>query len=183
MNNLSAIKKVESDIVDSISEIKIEVAETLPKVENKSNFFRANTRQIKDVQSLLKEKLFYKGEISGKFNRETRNSLRKFQKGENIKITGTINAETIAKINRLIVNEIQTSLFNEIECTATDVLPVNLPMEENVFRSQFVSRNYRLAVSKKNPIAFFFSGKSDYLAIAAILLLFSIVLVAAFMFN
>jgi peptidoglycan hydrolase-like protein with peptidoglycan-binding domain len=186
MNDLSAAKKSELNVVYPNFQIDFEISDTSPNVAQTSVFFRANKKQIQDTQSFLKENLFYKGEISGKFNRETRNSLKKFQKAEKLKITGTINTETFEKVKCFVVNEIQPDLFSEIETDMFDTSAVNLQVdlpEENTFRPQFVNPNYRFVTAKKSSTTLLFDGKSDYLAIAAILLLFSLVVIAAFTFS
>jgi peptidoglycan hydrolase-like protein with peptidoglycan-binding domain len=183
MNDLSVAEKAELNILYPKFQIDFESSGTSQTVEQKPVFFRANKKQIQDTQHFLKENLFYKGEISGKFNRETRNSLKKFQKAEKLKITGTINTETFEKIKCFVVNEIQPSLFSELETVVFDTPLVDLQNEEETFRPQFVNPNYRFVTAKKGSTAFLFDGKSDYLAIAAILLLFSLVLIAAFTFS
>ncbi len=187
MNDLSVAKKAELNVVYPKLQIDFEISDTLPNVEKKQLFFRANKKQIQDTQSFLKENLFYKGEVSGKFNRETRNSLKKFQKAEKLKITGTINAETFKKIKCFVVNEIQPDLFSELETAVIDLpaidLQTNFTVEKDDFRPQFVNPNYRFVTAKKSSTALLFDGKSDYLAIAAILLLFSFVVIAAFIFG
>lgn len=61
--------------------------------------FRATKDQIKQAQALLKGRSFYAGEASGKLDDETRAGLRKFQEAEGLKVTGTLNAATLQKMN------------------------------------------------------------------------------------
>lgn len=60
--------------------------------------FRANKEQIKQAQSILKEKGFYAGEQTGKLDPDTRAGLKKYQEAEGLKVTGTLNKVTLVKI-------------------------------------------------------------------------------------
>jgi len=61
--------------------------------------FRATKDQIKQAQTLLKERSLYAGEVTGKLGDDTRASLRKFQEAEGLKVTGTLNRVTLEKMN------------------------------------------------------------------------------------
>ncbi|MGI9105997.1 MAG: peptidoglycan-binding domain-containing protein [Pyrinomonadaceae bacterium] len=61
--------------------------------------FRANKEQIKQAQSLLKQRGFYAGEETGKLDDDTRAGLKKYQEAETMKITGTLNRDTLQKMN------------------------------------------------------------------------------------
>jgi peptidoglycan hydrolase-like protein with peptidoglycan-binding domain len=61
--------------------------------------FRANKEQIKQAQTILKQKGFYAGEQTGKLSDETRAGLKKYQAAENIKVTGTLNRVTLEKMS------------------------------------------------------------------------------------
>jgi peptidoglycan hydrolase-like protein with peptidoglycan-binding domain len=61
--------------------------------------FRATKEQIKQAQGVLKGRNFYAGEASGKLDDDTRAGLRKFQEAEGLKVTGTLNAVTLQKMN------------------------------------------------------------------------------------
>lgn len=61
--------------------------------------FRASNDQIKQAQTMLKERTFYNGEQTGKLNAETRAALKKYQEAESIKVTGTLNRATLEKMN------------------------------------------------------------------------------------
>ncbi len=60
--------------------------------------FRATKDQIKQAQTILKEKGFYAGEQSGKLDTDTRAGLKKYQETEGLKVTGTLNKVTLVKI-------------------------------------------------------------------------------------
>lgn len=61
--------------------------------------FRATKDQIKQAQTMLQTRSLYGGEITGKLNADTRAALRKFQEAEGIKVTGTLNRETLEKMS------------------------------------------------------------------------------------
>lgn len=61
--------------------------------------FRATKDQIKQAQTLLKERSLYSGEITGKLDDTTRAGLKEFQKAEGLKATGTLNRVTLEKMN------------------------------------------------------------------------------------
>jgi peptidoglycan hydrolase-like protein with peptidoglycan-binding domain len=182
MTNVS-VKKAEAAVVYPSFQINFDGLENFATAENGSKTFRASVNQIKDTQSFLKETGFYKGEITGKLNRDTRNSLKKFQKTESIKITGTINAETFKKVNCFVVKDIQPDLFDNPEEIVIETTPDDFNREEHFVRPNFVNPNYRFAAAKTGSASFLFDGKSDYLAIAALFLLFSLAVIAAFAFN
>jgi peptidoglycan hydrolase-like protein with peptidoglycan-binding domain len=60
--------------------------------------FRPTKEQIKQVQSILKEKKLYTGEANGTYNVETRSGIRSFQKDAGLRETGTLNRATLEKI-------------------------------------------------------------------------------------
>ena len=61
--------------------------------------FRATKEQIKRAQDILKQRGFYAGDATGKLDTPTRDSLKKFQEAEGLKVTGTLNAATLQKMN------------------------------------------------------------------------------------
>ena len=61
--------------------------------------FRATKEQIKQAQTLLKQRGHFAGEVTGKLDDDTRAGLRKFQEAEGMKVTGTLNAVTLDKMN------------------------------------------------------------------------------------
>jgi len=64
----------------------------------KPKIFRATVDQIKAAQKMLKEKSMYSGEESGKLDDATRDGLKKFQEGNGVKVTGTLNGVTLEKM-------------------------------------------------------------------------------------
>jgi peptidoglycan hydrolase-like protein with peptidoglycan-binding domain len=61
--------------------------------------FRANKEQIKQAQDILKARAFYTGDSTGKLDPPTRDGLKKYQEAEKLKVTGTLNAATLQKMN------------------------------------------------------------------------------------
>lgn len=61
--------------------------------------FRATKDQIKQAQTLLRERSLYAGEVTGKLSDDTRASLKKYQEAEGLKVTGTLNRATLEKMN------------------------------------------------------------------------------------
>ena len=61
--------------------------------------FRATKDQIKQAQEILRQRAFYSGESTGKLDPTTREGLKKYQNAEGLKITGTLNAATLQKMN------------------------------------------------------------------------------------
>ena len=61
--------------------------------------FRATKDQIKQAQAILKQRGLYAGEPTGKLDTPTRDGLKKYQEAEGLKVTGTLNAATLQKMN------------------------------------------------------------------------------------
>ena len=59
--------------------------------------FRPTKDQIKQVQTMLKDKKLYEGEASGSYNEPTRTGIKSFQKDNALKETGTLNRATLEK--------------------------------------------------------------------------------------
>jgi peptidoglycan hydrolase-like protein with peptidoglycan-binding domain len=60
--------------------------------------FRASADQIRQAQVILKQRGFYSSEQTGKLDANTRAGLKKYQQAENLKVTGTLNKSTLAKM-------------------------------------------------------------------------------------
>ncbi|CAN5807259.1 hypothetical protein BH20ACI4_BH20ACI4_30110 [soil metagenome] len=60
--------------------------------------FRASKEQIMQVQKMLKEKTMYAGEETGKLDDATRDGIKKWQTANGVKVTGTLNKETLEKM-------------------------------------------------------------------------------------
>lgn len=59
--------------------------------------FRPTKDQILQVQKILKTKKLYTGDADGKYNDETREGIKSFQKDNGLKTTGTLNRATLEK--------------------------------------------------------------------------------------
>ncbi len=64
---------------------------------SKGPVFRPTKDQIKQVQTMLKDKKLYTGEASGSYNDDTRTGIKSFQKDNGLKETGTLNRATLEK--------------------------------------------------------------------------------------
>jgi peptidoglycan hydrolase-like protein with peptidoglycan-binding domain len=60
----------------------------------------ATVDQIKDAQKLLADKGLYKGAVTGRLNKDFKAALTAYQKQNNLKATGRLNQETIAKMHQ-----------------------------------------------------------------------------------
>ena len=67
--------------------------------------FRANKDQIKQAQAILKTRGFYAGEETGKLDPDTRAGLKKYQGGESLKVTGTLNKITLEKMGIVLTDK------------------------------------------------------------------------------
>ena len=61
--------------------------------------FRATKEQVRQAQTLLRQRGLYAGDATGKLDEATRAALRKFQTAESLKATGTLNASTLERMN------------------------------------------------------------------------------------
>ena len=65
---------------------------------NRGPIFRASADQIKQAQTILKQRSFYSGEQTGKLDTATRAGLKQYQQAEGLKVTGTLNKVTLEKM-------------------------------------------------------------------------------------
>ena len=70
--------------------------------------FRASKDQVKQAQAILKDRGFYSGDQTGKLDADTRAGLKKYQAGEKIKATGTLNRNTLEKMNIALTDKQRT---------------------------------------------------------------------------
>jgi len=75
---------------------------------NRRPIFRANADQIKQAQAILKQRNFYTGEQTGKLDTATRAGLKEYQKGESLKVTGTLNKVTLEKMGIALTDKQKT---------------------------------------------------------------------------
>jgi peptidoglycan hydrolase-like protein with peptidoglycan-binding domain len=60
--------------------------------------FRANKDQISAAQRILKTGAMYDGPETGKLDKSTRDGLKKYQEANGLKVTGTLNKDTLVKM-------------------------------------------------------------------------------------
>ena len=70
--------------------------------------FRATKDQINQAQAILKSRGFYDGEQTGKLDAATRDGLKKYQAGESLKETGTLNKLTLEKMGIVLTDKQKT---------------------------------------------------------------------------
>ena len=79
--------------------------------------FRASKEQIKQAQSILKQRSFYAGDATGKLDDATREGLKKYQQAEGMKVTGTLNGATVERMN-ITMTEKQKETWRKIQASA-----------------------------------------------------------------
>ena len=67
--------------------------------------FRGDKEQIMEVQKMLKDKQMYVGEATGKLDDATREGIRKYQTANGVKMTGTLNKETLEKMGVMLTDK------------------------------------------------------------------------------
>ena len=72
---------------------------------NRRPIFRATSDQIKQVQTVIKQRGFYAGEQTGKLDADTRAGLKKYQEAEKLKVTGTLNKLTLEKMGVVLTEK------------------------------------------------------------------------------
>ena len=102
--NRATLEKMNIALTDKQKEIPVS-ASSMAGSDAKSTdakkrgpVFRANKEQIMEVQKMLKDKTMYDGEATGKLDDATREGIRKFQTANGVKVTGTLNKETLEKM-------------------------------------------------------------------------------------
>ena len=102
--NRATIEKMEISLTDSQKEIPVNPNDLAsakssdkPPVK-RGPVFRASKDQIMQVQKMLKEKSMYAGEETGKLDDPTREGIKKWQTANGVKVTGTLNKETLEKM-------------------------------------------------------------------------------------
>ena len=103
--NRATLEKMNIALTDKQKEIPVSQASFVNAGStNKSSdtkrgpVFRATKDQIMMAQKMMKEKAMYSGEQTGKLDDATREGLKKFQGASGVKVTGTLNRETLEKM-------------------------------------------------------------------------------------
>lgn len=89
------------------------------KTPRRGPVFRATKDQIKQAQALLKQRGHYAGDQTGKLDDPTRDALRKYQQAEGIKVTGTLNAATLEKMN-IALTDRQKEIWKQIQASQSN---------------------------------------------------------------
>ena len=98
--NKETLEKMGVPLTDSQNGVpKPPKPETAAGAKKKPPIFRATKDQVQLAQALLKEKGFYSGEANGELSEATREGLRKYQATNEVKVTGTLNRETLEKMS------------------------------------------------------------------------------------
>lgn len=105
--NRATLEKMNVELTDKQKEMPVspnsfamaETGKTEKSATPRKAVFRATKEQITTTQKMLKEKGMYDGEQSGKLDTATRGGIRKFQESVGMKVTGTLNKETLEKMN------------------------------------------------------------------------------------
>ncbi len=102
------IELSEKQLAIPVPEMKAEKSEdkadSMEKKPRKA-VFRATKDQITQAQTILKQRNFYSGEATGKLDDPTREALKKYQEAEKIKVTGTLNRETLEQMSVLLTEK------------------------------------------------------------------------------
>jgi hypothetical protein len=91
-------------------------ANTNARTSRRGPVFRASKEQIKQAQALLRQRGHYAGDQTGKLDDPTRDGLRKYQQAEGIKVTGTLNALTLERMNIQLTDR-QKELWKQIQAS------------------------------------------------------------------
>lgn len=75
-----------------------------PAKAKRGPVFRATKAQVKEVQTMLKDKKLYTGEATGTLDDATRASIKSFQKEGALKETGTLNRATLEKMGIVLTD-------------------------------------------------------------------------------
>jgi len=97
--NKETLEKMNISLTDSQKGIPKPPKPETADGKKRPPIFRATKDQVQLAQSLLKEKGFYNGQANGELNDQTRDGLRKYQATMEIKVTGTLNRETLEKMS------------------------------------------------------------------------------------
>ncbi len=105
--NRATLEKMNITLTDAQKEIPIPASSYVavktsstdaPDAKKRGPIFRANKEQIMETQMKLKTGGMYAGEQTGKLDDATREGIKKFQEVNGVKVTGTLNKETLEKM-------------------------------------------------------------------------------------
>lgn len=102
--NRATLEKMNIVLTDAQKEIPIPASSYAAaksdsgEAKKRGPVFRANKEQIMETQRKLKTGSMYAGEETGKLDDATREGIKKFQTANGVKVTGTLNKETLEKM-------------------------------------------------------------------------------------
>lgn len=104
--NRATLEKMGIELTDNQKEIPVDPksfasaddGDKTTETKKRGPVFRANKEQIMEVQTKLKTGSLYAGEATGKLDDPTREGIKKWQTANSVKVTGTLNKETLEKM-------------------------------------------------------------------------------------
>lgn len=102
--NRATLEKMNIALTDAQKEIPIpessyaSAKSDSTETKKRGPVFRANKEQIMETQAKLKTGGMYMGEQTGKLDDATRDGIKKWQEANGVKVTGTLNKETLEKM-------------------------------------------------------------------------------------
>lgn len=113
--NRATLEKMNIALTDKQKEIPVspnslagaETVKTSASGETKKRgpVFRASKEQITEVQTKLKTGGMYSGDATGKLDDPTREGIKKWQTANGVKVTGTLNKETLEKMGIMLTDK------------------------------------------------------------------------------
>ena len=118
--NRATLEKMNIALTDKQKEIPVSANSFATADTNKSDdaskpkriIFRASKDQVMQAQKLMKEKGLYDGEQTGKLDDTTRDGLKKYQKANDLKDTGTLNQITLEKMGIALTDKQKENSMN-----------------------------------------------------------------------
>ncbi len=111
--NRATLEKMGIELTDAQKEIPVSESSfaaaksdaTGTETKKRGPVFRANKEQIMETQRKLKTGAMYAGEETGKLDDATREGIKKFQTANGVKVTGTLNKETLEKMGIVLTDK------------------------------------------------------------------------------
>lgn len=110
--NRATLEKMSVELTDKQKEIPVSPnslaspdGDKTPEKKKRGAVFRASKEQIMETQKKLKAGAMYAGEETGKLDDATREGIKKFQTANGVKVTGTLNKETLEKMGIILTDK------------------------------------------------------------------------------
>lgn len=109
--NRATLEKMNIVLTDAQKEISISdgsyaaAKSDSTTAKKRAPVFRASKEQIMETQRKLKAATLYSGGETGKLDDATREGIKKFQTANGVKMTGTLNKETLVKMNIMLTDK------------------------------------------------------------------------------